>query len=183
MYPTGSLLFEIIVECIYKYFLQDKLTILIIIIIALYIYILWKLNNNNNNYQVLVLIEYSFIQRKVSKPFEYITFWQSVSAHKRWHNQQDMQHQVYVHKNECEQCNDYIQLTTFQRYSLVVVFIKVPNSYWNCQHLFWFNFWLKYSMHFCGHACQFELGPSFEQPIPSLQILKEVTTVLELVFK
>ena len=37
MYPTGSLLFEIIEEWIYKYFLQDKLTI-IIIIIVLYIY-------------------------------------------------------------------------------------------------------------------------------------------------
>ena len=36
MYPTGCLLFEIIEGWIYKYFLQDKLTIIIIIIIVLY---------------------------------------------------------------------------------------------------------------------------------------------------
>lgn len=49
-------------------------------------------------------------------------------------------------RHECEQCNDYIQSKTFQRYNLVAVFIKVPDSYLNCQHIFWLNFWLKYSM-------------------------------------
>lgn len=79
-------------------------------------------------------------------------------------------------KHECEQCNDYIQIKTFQRYNLVAVFIKVPDSYLNCQHIFWLNFWLKYSMYFWGHAWQIELSPSFEQPIPWSSNFKKSTS-------